>query len=69
MKDKKCNKISVKIVREIVSDILIQRSNIIMQDYEEMMQKKILECRVTSGYSGEVASTSCGTRVLADDVR
>lgn len=62
------DKIPSKVVREIISDILIERSNVIMQACEEIMKKEILDCSATGDYSGEIGTTSCGTRVLADEI-
>lgn len=63
------NTIPTKVVRKIISDILIERSNAIMQAAEEIAEKAFEE---TGGYYceyvGEVATESCGTRVLADEV-
>lgn len=62
------DKISSKVVREIISDILIERSNFIMQTCDEIMEKEMLDCGATGDYSGEIGTTSCGTRVLADEI-
>ena len=62
------NKIPVSVVREIVSEILIERSNAIMQACEEIIQKEISATGVCSDWSLGVGTESCGTRALADEV-
>lgn len=57
-----------KIVRKIIFDILIERSNSIDDACDEMIEKEMAEMDVITEYTGEVGWTACGTRVLADDV-
>lgn len=57
-----------KIVRKIIFDILIERSNSIDDVCDEMIEKEMAEMDVITEYTGEVGWTACGTRVLADDV-
>ena len=60
--------IPAKVVREIIADILIKRSNAIMQASDELAEKSIKETGICDEYALEVGVESCGTRVLADDV-
>jgi len=60
--------IPTKIVREIIADILIRRSNAIMQACDELSEKSIQETGICDEYALEVGVESCGTRVLADDI-
>ena len=62
------NTIPTKVVRKIISDILIERSNAIMQAADEIAEKSFKEHGVCCEYAGDVATESCGTRVLADEV-
>lgn len=57
-----------KIVRKIIFDILIERSNTIDDVCNNMIKKEMSEMGVISEFTGEVGWTACGTRVLADDV-
>ena len=57
-----------KIVRKIIFDILIQRSYAIDEACEEIMQKEVNQLGVYTEYTGELGTTACGTRVLADDI-
>ena len=63
-----CIKLPKSILRKIIADILIKRGNTILDDADKIEEKEIAESGVSSEYSGEVATTSCGTYVLADDV-
>lgn len=60
--------IPAKVVREIIADILIERSNAIMQASDELAEQSIQETGICNEYALEVGVESCGTRVLADDV-
>ena len=57
-----------KVVRRVIADILIERSNAIDDACDAMIEKETAEIGVTTEYTGEVGWTACGTRVLADDV-
>ena len=57
-----------KIVRKIIFDILIERSNAIDDVCDEIVKKDIAQLGVVSDYAGEMGWTACGTRVLADDI-
>ena len=62
------NSIPGKIVRKIIFDILIERSNTIDDACDEMAKRDMAEIGVVSDYAGELGWTACGTRVLADDI-
>ena len=49
-------------------DILIERSNAIDDDCDELIKKDMAEFGAVGDYAGEVGWTACGTRVLADDI-
>ena len=57
-----------KIVRKVIFDILIERSNAIDDECDELIKKDMAEFGVVGDYSCEVGWTACGTRVLADDI-
>ena len=57
-----------KIVRKIIFDILIERSNAIDDDCKEIIKKDMATFGSVSDYACEVGWTACGTRVLADDI-
>lgn len=57
-----------KIVRKIIFDILIERSNAIDNDCAEIIKNDMEAFGSVSDYACEVGWTACGTRVLADDV-
>lgn len=57
-----------KIVRKIIFDILLERSNAIDNDADELIKKDMAEFGVVGDYACEVGWTACGTRVLADDI-
>ena len=57
-----------KIVRRVIADILIERSNAIDDACDSMIEKEMAEIGVNTEYTCEVGWTACGTRVLADDV-
>ena len=57
-----------KIVRKIIFDILIERSNIIDDACDEMAKRDMAKIGVVSDYASELGWTACGTRVLADDI-
>ena len=57
-----------KIVRKVIFDILIERSNAIDNDCDELIKKDMEEIGTVGDYAGEVGWTACGTRVLADDI-
>ena len=56
------------VVRKIISDILIERGNAILDVADKMGEEEIKECGVASEYQGELETTSAGTYCLADDV-
>ena len=60
--------IPTKVVRKIVADILIERSNAIQQAADELAEISFEGYGVCSEYSGDVATEACGTRVMADEV-
>lgn len=62
------NTIPGKIVRRVIADILIERSNAIDDACNIMIEKEMKEIGTITEYTGEVGWTACGTRVLADDV-
>ena len=63
------NTIPGKIVRKVIFDILIERSNAIDEICDEMVKNGIeTGLPVISDYAGELGWTACGTRVLADDI-
>ena len=57
-----------KVVRKIIFDILIERSNAIDDACDEIIKKDMAQIGVVSDYAGELGWTACGTRVLADDI-
>ena len=57
-----------KVVREIIADVLIKRSNKIDQACNEMQENEAKEIGVVSEYSCSVGWEACGTRGLADDI-
>ena len=57
-----------KIVRKVIFDILIERSNAIDDDCDELIKKDMEAMGSVSDYAGELGWTACGTRVLADDI-
>lgn len=57
-----------KIVRKVIFDILIERSNAIDDDCNELIKKDMEAFGAVSDYAGELGWTACGTRVLADDI-
>jgi len=63
------NTIPAKIVRKVIFDILIERSNAIDEICDEIVKNGIeTGLPVISDYAGELGWTACGTRVLADDI-
>lgn len=62
------NKIPSSVVRQIIFDILVERSNAIDDDAEEIALKEMEQTGVTSEYAGEIGWTACGTRFLADEI-
>lgn len=62
------NVIPVKIVRKVIFDILIERSNAIDENCDELIKKDMAEFGAVCDYTGEMGWTACGTRVLADDI-
>ena len=62
------NTIPTKVVRKIISDILIERSNAIMQASDEIAEKSFKETGVCDDYACDVATEACGTRMLADEI-
>ena len=57
-----------KIVRKIIFDILIERSNAIDDDCDKLIKKDMEEFGAVGDYACEVGWTACGTRVLADEI-
>ena len=57
-----------KIVRKIIFDILIERSNVIDDYCDELIKNEMEKFGVYGEYAGEVGWTACGTRVLADEI-
>ena len=57
-----------KIVRKIIFDILIERSNAIDNECDEIIKKDMAAFGSVSDFAGEMGWTACGTRVLADDI-
>lgn len=62
------NTIPSKVVRKIIFDILIERSNAIDDYCDELIKNEMAEYGVYGEYAGELGWTACGTRVLADEV-
>ena len=58
-----------KIVREIVADILIERSNALDDAADELAQQELEQYGYTGQYAASVGWEAAGTRVLADEVR
>lgn len=57
-----------KIVRKIIFEILIERSNAIDAYCDKLIKNEMEQFGVYGEYAGEVGWTACGTRVLADDI-
>jgi len=57
-----------KIVRKVIFDILIERSNAIDDDCDKLIKRDMAQIGTVSDYAGELGWTACGTRVLADDI-
>lgn len=62
------NTIPSKIVRKVIFDILLERSNSIDDDCDALIKKDMAEFGAVDEYAIEVGWTACGTRVLADDI-
>ena len=62
------NTIPAKIVRKVIFDILIERSNAIDDDCDKLIKRDMAQIGTVSDYAGELGWTACGTRVLADDI-
>ena len=62
------NTIPSKIVRKVIFDILIERSNAIDDVCDKMIEREVKQLGAYTEYTGEVGMTACGTRVLADDI-
>ena len=60
--------IPAKIVRKVIFDILIERSNAIDDACDELIKRDMAEIGVIGDYTAEMGWTACGTRVLADDI-
>ena len=60
--------IPINIIRKIIYDILIERSNIEMNAAYEMIEEDINETGIASGYANSIGWQSCGIRALADDI-
>ncbi len=57
-----------KVVRKIIADVLIERSNQIDQACDEMQKQELKENDIVLDYSCSVGWEACGVRVLADDI-
>lgn len=57
-----------KIVRKVIFDILIERSNAIDDDCDKLIKKDMERFGAVDEYAVEMGWTACGTRVLADDI-
>lgn len=57
-----------KIVRKVIFDILIERSNAIDEDCAEIIRKDMEAIGSVSDYACELGWTASGTRGLADDI-
>ena len=62
-------KIQSKVVRGIIADILLLRSEAIEEAFNEVCQKAEIEGRNLTDYESELVITAAGTRVMSDDVR
>lgn len=62
------NTIPNKVVRKIITDILIERSNIEMETANELQEKEMKDLGVILNYSSEIKCTSAGTRIIADEI-
>ena len=60
--------IPTDVVRKIIADILIERSNRMLEDADRIGDEEIKRSDVASEYQGELETESAGTYVLADDV-
>ncbi len=60
--------ISINIVRKIIFDILIERSNTEMDAANELIEEEVAQTGISSNYANSIGWQSCGIRVLADDV-
>ena len=61
--------IPIKVVRKIIFDILIERSNAEMDTANELIAESIQETGISNQFANSVGWQSCGTRVLADDIK
>ena len=57
-----------KIVRKIIFDILIERSNAIDDACDELIKRDMAEFGAVDEFACEVGTIASGTRVLADDI-
>lgn len=57
-----------KVVRKIISDILIERSYKEDKACREMQQEELKTLGIVLQYSSSVGWEACATRVLADDI-
>ena len=62
-------KIPSKVVRSIIADILLLRSEVIEEAFNEVCQKAEREGRNLTDYESELGVTAAGTRVMSDDVK
>lgn len=60
--------IPTKVVREIITNILIERSNKIDKSCIELMKQDLKESDIVSEYSQSIGWEACAVRVLADDI-
>ena len=60
--------IPCRVVRQVIADILIERSNTIDDICDTMIEREMNEIGIITEYTSEVGWTACGTRVLADEV-
>jgi len=57
-----------KVIRQVIADILFERSNAIDDISDEIIKKDMETLGVVNDFTGELGWTACGTRVLADDI-
>ena len=61
--------IPIKVIRKIIFDILIERSNAEMDTANALIAESIQETGISNQFANSVGWQSCGTRVLADDIK
>ncbi len=60
--------IPAKVVRKIIFDILLERSDKLDEECEKLEQEELKECNVVLDYSQSIGCEAGGTRALADDI-